>query len=282
MRRSRWSSLRALALSTHPGPSLAVTAITVMLGIGVGVSPERLLLLGLAMLSGQASVGLSNDWLDAARDRESGRHDKPVASGALSELGAQRGALACAAAALVFTMPLGAGAILVHGIFLAAGWAYNLGVKSTVFSIAPYLVAFGLLPLLVTVSRHDHAWAAPWAMVAGALLGASAHFANVLPDLEDDRRAGVRGLPHRLGARAAGLTTYLLLAMAAVVVTFGSGIAPPPWLWLGLLANLAIAAWGVVLVLTRTPSRLMFRLIMASALITVVLLVLSGGRMLAS
>src|SRR5215217_7180682 len=73
--------LRALTLSTHPGPAAGVTAITVLLAIAAGLEPWRVLLLGLVMALDQASVGLSNDWIDADRDRAVGRADKPVARG---------------------------------------------------------------------------------------------------------------------------------------------------------------------------------------------------------
>ena len=53
----------ALARSTHPGPTAAVTAVTVVLALGVGLDPWRVLLLAAAMLLGQVSVGLSNDWI---------------------------------------------------------------------------------------------------------------------------------------------------------------------------------------------------------------------------
>ena len=71
----------ALARSTHPGPTVAVTAISVVLGFGVGLDPVRLVLLGLMIFTNQLSVGLSNDWIDADRDRVVGRSDKPVARG---------------------------------------------------------------------------------------------------------------------------------------------------------------------------------------------------------
>lgn len=51
----------ALWRSTHPGPSLVVTAIAVALGVATGLDPWRIALLGLAILFGQLSVGLSND-----------------------------------------------------------------------------------------------------------------------------------------------------------------------------------------------------------------------------
>ena len=83
----------ALARSTHPGPAIAVTIITVGLGFGAGLDAFRLVFLGLAMLAGQISVGLSNDWIDAERDRAVGRTDKPVALGWISVAAVRAAAL---------------------------------------------------------------------------------------------------------------------------------------------------------------------------------------------
>ncbi|MEJ1231436.1 MAG: UbiA family prenyltransferase [Galbitalea sp.] len=79
--RSKPPKLAALALASHPGPSVAVTLITVGLGFGAGLDAVRLLFLGLAMLAGQLSVGWSNDWIDARADAAVGRTDKPTARG---------------------------------------------------------------------------------------------------------------------------------------------------------------------------------------------------------
>ena len=87
----------ALVMSTHPLPGVAVTVIAVILGIGVGLEPGSVILLGLAFLLNQASVGLSNDWLDADRDRAVGRTDKPVARGDLSPAAARNAAFIAAA-----------------------------------------------------------------------------------------------------------------------------------------------------------------------------------------
>ena len=85
---------------------------------------------------------------------------------------------------------------------------HRLGVGATTsasrarrFSVLPYIVSFGLLPLIVTLALPTPTTAALWAMGMGALLGVAAHFTNVVPDLDDDRRTGVRGLPHLLGPR---------------------------------------------------------------------------------
>src|SRR3712207_1084693 len=76
-------SLRALALATHPGPALAVTVVAGLLALAAGAPWSRAALVTAAVLAGQASIGWSNDWLDADRDRAVARADKPVVQGAV-------------------------------------------------------------------------------------------------------------------------------------------------------------------------------------------------------
>ena len=71
----------SLLRSSHPGPSLAVTVVATILGISVGLEPWRLAVLTLVVATNQLSTGLSNDWIDAARDTAIARSDKPVALG---------------------------------------------------------------------------------------------------------------------------------------------------------------------------------------------------------
>lgn len=266
----------ALVGSAHPGPSLAVTLITVVLGASIGLEPWRLTALGAAMLCGQASVGLSNDWLDAARDRAAGRTDKPVAAGDIGVPLVRGAAFILLALAVALTLPLGALATIAHAVFLVAGWGYNLGVKSTALSVLPYLVGFGALPLLATLALPAPVGATWWAIGAGALLGAAAHFANALPDLEADRATGIVGLPHRMGERASGIVTFLALATASGLVIVGPGMAlgTAQWVAAGLIATIVV--FGVALALTRPPGRLLFQLVILAALIAVVSLVFAG------
>jgi 4-hydroxybenzoate polyprenyltransferase len=271
----------ALLNSTHPGPSLAVSAIVVLLGFAAGLEPWRAVLLGCAVLAGQASVGLSNDWLDAGRDRAVGRTDKPVAMGRVSERAVAVASGVTGVLGLALTIPLGWAALAAHAGFIACGWAYNAGLKSTPVSVLPYLLGFGILPLVVTLALAPPALPAWWAPAAGALLGVAAHFANALPDLADDAATGVRGLPHRLGARASGLVTAGAFAAASGVVVFGPGDALEPWRLVLLGAALAIAVGCVALVLRGRFTRALFRLVILGSLVTVALLLSSAGRLLA-
>ena len=270
------STLRAWLGSSHPGPGFAVTIVTVVLSIGAGLEPWRVILLGLVMLLNQLSVGFSNDWIDASRDRAAGRTDKPVAAGAISVSTIRISAWVCFAIALVLPLPLGLWAVLVHAVMLISAWHYNAWLKNTPFSVVPFVVSFGLLPAIVTLSLPTPLFAAWWALGAGALLGIAAHFANVLPDFDSDRATGIRGLPHRLGARVSGLVIAVSLASASALLLVG---APDALHWVGFGAGIAIAIVCVVLVLRGRVSRLLFRLIIAAALLDVVLLALSGASL---
>lgn len=76
--------IRALALSCHPIPSVAVTAISAGLVALADLPISRGALVTRAVFTGQMSIGWSNDYLDAERDRAVRRSDKPVAVGAVA------------------------------------------------------------------------------------------------------------------------------------------------------------------------------------------------------
>jgi 4-hydroxybenzoate polyprenyltransferase len=269
----------ALARSSHPGPSLAVTIITVGLGVSAGLDPFRLVVLGISMLAGQLSVGLSNDWIDADRDTAVGRKDKPIVQGWISTVEVRNAALVCAGLMVVLAIPLGWLAETVLLVAVGAAWLYNAWLKKTAFSIIPYLFGFGALPAVATVSRQPPAAPAIWALGVGALLGAAGHFANTLPDLEGDAATGVRGLPQVLGRRWSSALTYLILLAASVLEFVGTGgfaFIPAD---IGLGAAIVIAVVGGAMILR--PTRWHFRLIILAALIDVVVLVFAGSRILA-
>lgn len=267
--------LRALALSTHPGPGIAVTVITILLGVAGGLEPWRIAVLGLVMALDQASVGLSNDWIDADRDRAVGRRDKPVARGDIPRSAARTAAFATGIASVLVSIALGWPALLAHLVFLVSAWAYNAGLKGTPLSVLPYLVSFGILPSIVALAAPQPEFAPWWTMAAGALLGAGAHFANVLPDLDDDARTGVRGLPHRLGRVPALVVTWFALLAAAACLASGIGLDTTIG-FAGLVVAALIAIAGIMLGMRRAPTRILFRLVILAALVDVIMLVWAG------
>lgn len=217
--------LAALLRAAHGAPSVAVTAAATVLALGAGLG-SRSALVALAIGTGQLSIGWSNDWLDRERDAANRRADKPLVDHQVGARSVLLAASTSAAICVVASIALGRGAAIAHLTGVASGWWYNLRAKHTAYSIAPWALAFGLLPAVVTLTTPLGRWPAWWVVVAGALLGAGAHVANALPDLEQDRRTGVDGLPHRLGRRRSLWLATVLVAAGIGVVTLAPGPGP--------------------------------------------------------
>jgi 4-hydroxybenzoate polyprenyltransferase len=261
---------RAVALlgACHPGPAFAVTLLAGLLAGAVGLGPGRVALVVAAVLTGQLSIGWSNDLIDLARDRAVGREDKPLVDGRVSERSVR---VACGLA-VIATVPLslacGWVAGVVHLVCVASGWAYNLGAKATAWSWLPYAVAFGGLPAFVSLTDNPDQVPPLWLVSAGALLGVGAHFVNVLPDLADDEATGVRGLPHRLGARWSQVVAAAVLVTAAVVIVVGAPIDS------AVVAVVAlVVSAGLAVVALFAHGRAPFRAAIAMALVDVAMLV---------
>ena len=275
------SPVVALWNSSHPGPSVVVTAVAVTLGVATGLEPWRIVVLGLAILFGQLSVGISNDAIDAPRDRVTARADKPIARGDVSVRIAWATASACLVLAVGLSFLLGWRMALAHLLALGSAWSYNAVLKSTPLSVLPFIVSFGLLPSLVTLSDAEPAVAAAWAWVAGAALGIAIHLTNVLPDLEDDAQTGVRGLPHRLGRRMSAVLAALSLVGGAVAVLLGPDAGVTAFGAVAFAGVVAIAVAGLVLALVRPPGRWVFRLVMLASLLLCVQLAATGQALAA-
>jgi 4-hydroxybenzoate polyprenyltransferase len=242
--RARPSVLRVLLGSAHLGPTLAVTVLVALLCGAQGLDAARSALVVAAVLAGQLSIGWSNDLIDLARDRSTGRHDKPLVDGSGSVRTVRVACGLAVAATVALSLAVGVVAGLVHLACVACGWAYNLGLKSTVWSWLPYALAFGGLTVFVSLAGDARA---PWWWPVGAgLLGVGAHLVNVLPDVEDDLATGVRGLPHRLGPHRIAPVAAAVLALASVVVLVGASppLAAASAVGLGVVALVALVVVG--------------------------------------
>ncbi|PZE34702.1 MULTISPECIES: UbiA family prenyltransferase [unclassified Curtobacterium] len=284
----RPSTIRLLFASSHPGPTVTVTVLAAVIATAVGHPFRVVVLVALAVVAGQLSIGLANDWIDADRDRAVGRSDKPVARGLVAVTTVRTAAFATAGVAVVLSLFLGPVAAVAHVVLVAAGWAYDAGLKRTAASVAPFVVAFGLLPVVAVAAGPDGGWPATWAIATGAVFGVAIHCTNVLPDLVDDAATGVRGFPHRLGLHASGIVAFGSLVVAAVLVLLGQLGGDDPvrgagalLAVIGAVVVVVLAAVGVRLVLTGPPTRALFRLVIASSLVLVVELGIAGAALVA-
>ena len=269
-----WQKALALFRSTHPLPSLSVTSIAVLFGIGVGLPLQKLLLVGLAVLAQQFSVGLSNDWLDAGRDKAVKRMDKPLAQGLVPLASVRTASIASAVIALTLAFALGIAAFLWMLLMLAIGWAYNLGLKANGFSVVPYILGFGILPAFVTLSGQDPALPPLWVMIVAGLFGVAAHFANTLPDLLADKQTGVRALPHILGQKASALVIAVTASSASTILVTQSSKLDPLVSIVGLGLTVVLSLLASALALRPNPPKLVFHLLLMASLVNVVMLML--------
>jgi 4-hydroxybenzoate polyprenyltransferase len=239
----------ALVRLVHPAPTVAVVALSAALGsillaqAGRPLLDARLLLVTLAVLGSQILTGALNDRVDRERDAAV-QPDKPIPSGAVSP----DAALGLAAAGLLLqlgaSIPLG---LLALGLGLAASAsaiAYNLWLSRTPWSVVPYLVSFGLLPLWIAAGVEvplDRVAVAP--LVVGPF-AAAAHLANTLRDFDADARLGSRSLAQVLGRRRALVSAWLLaigVGVAVGITLAVSGRLAPLPMALGIVGLAAVA-----------------------------------------
>ena len=264
----------ALVGACHPVPCVAVTAFATVLGLKAGAGAGTCVLLAVAVLAGQLSIGWSNDRLDVALDRAAVRTDKPLATGSLPLATVDRALAAALAVTIGASLALGWRAGLVHLGAVVCGWLYNLRLKATVLSWLPYALAFAALPAIATLALPVPTGTAWWALAAAALLGVAAHLTNALPDLRSDRAFGLRGLPHRLGARPSLLLAVAGSLAGSVVLVLGPAGSPSALRWAGLAVAATSGLAGGGFALRRPDTRWPFLGTIAVVALDLVLLLL--------
>ncbi|MCW2874308.1 UbiA family prenyltransferase [Actinacidiphila oryziradicis] len=272
---ARWGGRAAgLAGACHPGPVVAVTALMSALAVVAGQGAAHWLLTTAAVLTGQLSAGWSNDALDALRDNVAGRRGKPVVAGTVRTAEVWAAAFAALALCVPLSLACGPWAGAVHLAGVAAAWGYNLRLKATAWSWAPYAVGFAALPAFVALGLPGHPWPSWWVVTAGGLLGIGAHLSNVLPDIRADLATGVRGWPHRLGPDRARLLLPVPLVAASAVLVLGPAGPPGGWGVVALVLTGLVAVAGTAL--GRHRERAVFAAAVTVAVVDVALLLVRG------
>ena len=251
-----------LIRGSHPEPVVAVTGANGLLALSAGRGWSTVWVLT-AVLAGQLFVGWTNDYLDRDLDARARRAEKPVPAGTVPPRRMRGAAIAALVACVPLSLANGLAPGLLHLGAVGVATLYNLGIKSTPASVVPYLLCFGAVPAFITLGLHSPHLPPYWATSAAAFLGAGAHFTQVLPDIEKDRRLGVSGLPQRLGTRGSTLAAAGLVAVSALFVLLGPG--HPAQLQLAALAVTLVLTGGVVYCGLSGRHRLAFRLTLAAA-----------------
>ena len=112
--------------------------------------------------------------------------------------------------------PLGIKGGLVYMLGIACGIGYNFYFKYSWLSPLPYAIAFAALPSSIVISKDMNP--PTWMWLGGALFGMAAHFINVLKDMSEDQKSGIRGLPQRMGFKGSIAAAIALVALGCFVV----------------------------------------------------------------
>jgi len=238
--------VRGYLLLPHAVPIIVVmTATAAFALVAVGGWPgfgPMTRLLG-AMFGGQLAIGAINELVDVELDRQAKPH-KPIPAGLVSEHGAWIMAISGLALMAILSTTFGIGSFLLCAVGTVTGAAYSIWFKRTIWSWIPYLVALPLLPIWVwtALDTVDAGLFAIYPIGAAAVI--SVQLAQSLPDVETDRRAGVKTLAVALGAGNARFTCWggMLLAAALTVALASWLTSHPGWVWIA-----ALLACGLVL-----------------------------------
>lgn len=214
-------------------------------------------LLGLSMTCVQFAIGALNDVHDASTD--GGRvPPKPIPSGLVPADLARAVVVVAASIGLLIAATFGTSLLVLAGVSLAVGFAYDLGARGTAWSWLPFAIGIPILPVYgwygATGTLPD------WVVAlipAAAFAGAAVAVANARADHERDRSTGVETIATHLGDRG---------SRAALIATWGAAAAIAiGWLWaadtapgaiLPVVAAFALIGLGVALGWSGGPDRL--------------------------
>lgn len=229
------------------------------------------LVIAAGVLFGQFIVGYSNDLNDYPDDLKHRRLSKPLVSGEITKAQLQTGLVVVSPVAVVINLfgPLGIKGGLIYLFGVGMGVLYNFYFKSKLSSPLPYALAFAALVSSIVVATDQ---IPPiWLVLNASLFGVSAHFANVLKDIDQDLSSGVRGLPQYLGKVRSRIITAALLLLSTI--------------WLYLVApNISLLVIGLLgaVITSMAPDKHIFKAVMITALINLTLLLNATDKTLGS
>ena len=249
---NRSGSLSGWVAAAHLGPSLACTAFTALSGWaatragGRGGSRTAAILASLAMALAQVSTGSLNDVADHRADSIHQPY-KPIPRGQVTRPAVLVFALTTGAGSRLVAALAGRRALKVMALGLASGWAYDLWLRRTPLSWAPFAVGIGTVPLLGPAALGLPPVRPRLLMAMASLLGLALHLANGGPDAARDRAAGRKSLPVLLGVRGSRLGAHATLTGAAALSVLSSPGAARGWALRGAGAGLGLLAVDRVL-----------------------------------
>jgi 4-hydroxybenzoate polyprenyltransferase len=146
------------------------------------------------------------------------RTTKPIIRGDLSPRAAFVVAVVAAVGGVLLSLLFGLPVALLALVVLAAGLAYDLWLKGTVWSWVPYGIAIPALPVWGFLAAGKFAAVLLVSFPLGVLVALALNLANTIPDIRDDTAYGIKGLAHRLGVGRSLAVTWICFAVTIVLL----------------------------------------------------------------
>jgi len=255
-------TFKGYLLLPHLVPVLIVELATAGFAVlAWGGLPWPLLLarLLLAMLGGQLAIGAINEIVDLPDDAI-GKPAKPLVSGAVSLRGAWVVVVVGLAMMTGFGLSFGMASFALLALGTGLGIAYDLWLKRSPWSWAPYLLALPLLPIWVFVSLGRPEPRLLLLYPLGALATVGVHFAQALPDVDIDREAGFSTATSRFGMKRTFTLAWLAALSAPLLAWFSAtrmGVeSASSGFWMATTLTLMLAIANVALVAVHPRSGL--------------------------
>lgn len=207
-----------LLKASHFGPTVLVVSISYILSRTQFPISDSLFI-ALAILLGQLVVGWSNDLIDFPRDKAALGSKKPLVAGTITQATLRISIVAALLSALIVSLlsPLGVNGTAIHFLGLLSATAYNLKLKSTLLSVAPYIFSFGALPWAIYIAAGSRP--PTWLVLGFIFISSAFHFLNVLKDIDLDIAQGIMGLPQVLG-RSKSIVMAITLTGVGILIIF--------------------------------------------------------------
>lgn len=224
---------RVLLMMTRPGTWLAAAGLTVIGALFGEVDWPAALVAPIAVALIVAAANVFNDRCDVAADRVN-RPGRPLATGELAGVAADRFVLIAGVLAVAVAALLGSAPAAVVGVGLVLALAYSLLLRRWLLTGATTVALLFASPLLYGAAfAADGVSAVTWfACVLVFLFVLSREFLMGVPDIGGDRRSGYQTLATVFGERAAywafrvGLVVFLVvLWMPVAIGSAGLGYA---------------------------------------------------------
>lgn len=243
-RTSRRGRLLLALTVVHPVPSFINAILVATLVTVAGGTTDAAMLMAVAMLGYQFSIGALNDITDREADRLR-RTPKPIPAGLVQVRAAAVVVVIGGAIGMGLSATFGIAVLLLGLSGYACGVAYDVALRRMRLGWLCYALAFPILLVwswMGAVSSLPPGW--PFLLPVAALAGPALHIANSLVDTAADEQTGQPSLATQLGARRARWTLAAL--MTAILVLAWATMASiaslsTPALVAGLSATTAIA-----------------------------------------